>query len=141
MYARATLTTIVGCMMLVGVVCLVGCGEPEPTVSPIKGTVTLDGTPMPVGEILFRGQDQAAPVSRTLNINAGEFQGDVQPGKYKIEIFSYEIVPPAPTDTGYTPPEPMKINRIPPKWNSLSVVVVDVPQSGKDDFKFAVTSK
>lgn len=134
----ATLKMIVGCFAI-GCLVLVGCGEPPPVVAPVKGMVTLDGNPMPVGEILFRGQ--GTPNSMTLNVNAGEFAGDVQPGKYKIEVYSYTMIQPTADATGYMPSEPIKQNTIPPQWNTMSVVVIDVPQGGKEDFKFAVTSR
>lgn len=83
---------------------LCGCSGPaeqkgDPSVM-VKGTVTLDGQPLPNGQILFIDEDRKPRREYLAAIQEGAFQCEAPPGKKRVEIISYkpttslEVVPP-----------------------------------------------
>jgi len=64
---------------------LVGCGSGLETPADVSGTVLLNATPLPDGEILFEDVDgKKAPVST--KIENGKYQAKVLPGVKKVVI-------------------------------------------------------
>jgi hypothetical protein len=117
---------------------LAGCGGGGPSAPPpvakVKGTVNLDGKPMPNGEIRFSVGAQAP---RNLEVKDGAFSGEVYTGKNTVEVVQEKDAP-NPMDPKLT----MKVNMVDPKFvGPGSPLSADVPASGASDLKFDVTSK
>lgn len=116
---------------------LTGCPSSVPKAPPladVSGTVSLDGKPMPTGEIHF---EAVAQPPKIMKIEGGKFSGQAFAAKNTVRIHLYKDGPPASTD-----PEkkPMKIDVLPAKYHSESKFTEDVPEGGKSDYKFEVTA-
>ena len=72
-----------------GVLLLSGCGEParegDPVVT-VNGTVTLDGQPVPYGNVTFLDPAEEHPRRYVAPIEHGGFQCDVAPGSFRVEV-------------------------------------------------------
>jgi hypothetical protein len=129
---------IVPCLV-VGLL-LAGCGQPAPTTAKVTGKVTLDGAPMPDGDVFFKGENSK---NATFTIAGGAFSGDCEPGTYRVEIMAYKEATPMPDPTGYVPPSESstKQNYIPAEFNTDSKMTAEVKAGGPNDFTFEVKSK
>ena len=117
---------------------LLGCGSggqkgPEKTF-PVKGTVKLDGKPMPDGEIAFSTPGNPPKISP---IKDGAFTAEAYEGKNRVEISAYKEGPPSTTD----PNEKTKINTVDAQFNFESKLTADVTAQGTKEFSFEVRSK
>lgn len=125
------------------VICLSACGCSGSTEAPeysVKGTVTLDGSPMTEGDIYFI--DSATSTSSVLPVTNGQFAGKSEAGTFKVEInqFREETVQADPT--GYTPPgNTTKKNIVLPEYNSQSTLKAEVTANGPNEFSFEAKSK
>jgi hypothetical protein len=106
-----------------------------PAVGKVSGEVTLDGTPLKEGNILFTpidGQGQTAGDK----ITDGKFTIEVPVAKMQVQITSSEVIGKEPAYAG-DPNSPMmdKLReRIPTRYNAQSVLTIDVkpgPQTVK----------
>ena len=105
-----------------------------PPAAPVKGTINLDGNPVPTGEIHF-GMLGVPP--KVLTITDGAFSGEAPVGENQVEVYIYEEGPPAPT----VPDEPTKINVAPAKyWGPNTELKATVTESGPNEFSFEMTS-
>jgi hypothetical protein len=114
-----------------------GCEErkkPPPPAAPVKGTVTLDGKPMPEGEIIL----SLGETPSVLVIKDGAFAGTALTGSNHVEIRAFKVGPPLSTDPNK---EPTKVNFIPSRYNVSSTLTADVTTGGTNEFKFDVTSR
>jgi hypothetical protein len=128
-------------LLLVGAVLLAasgaGCGRrdgPQRTFYPIRGTVTLDGKPLPYGEIQF-----VTPSLGHLDvcvIKNGRFTGQAGPGKRTVSFCAFREGAKDP-ETGAA----IRLNVIPPRYSTESNVEADVTAEGPNDFAFDLTSK
>ncbi len=109
--------------------------EPPAEASKVKGTVTLDGKPVPAGEAHFV---QTGVPPAVLKITDGSFEGDAPTGDNQVEIFIYVEGPPNPR----YPDEPTKNNVSPAKyWGPKTVLKAAVSPSEPNEFKFDMSSK
>lgn len=133
---RASL--VLGAALLATV--LVGCGPAAPATAKVNGTVTLDGSPMPDGDVFLKGDESK---NATFKINGGKFSGECQTGKYRVEIMAYKEETPKADATGYTPPSGSvnKVNYIPAEFNTNSTMTAEVKAGGPNELKFEVKSK
>jgi len=118
------------------VMAVIGCGGKQgvgvdPT-APVKGSVTLDGEPMPAGEVQFEIEGQPPQIIPVTN---GTFEGDALPGSNKVKIYVYE------TQTDDMTGVESKVNILPEQYNLNSTLKADVPKEGATDLSFAVKSK
>jgi hypothetical protein len=116
---------------------LVGCEDhkkPPPSAS-VKGTVTLDGKPMPEGEIILALPSETPSV---LEVKDGAFQGTALTGTNRVEIRAFKPGPPLSTDPKK---EPTKVNFIPASYNANSSLTAEVSRSGANEFKFELKSR
>ena len=121
---------------------LAGCnGQSGPkvaTLCDVSGTVDLDGQPMADGEISF-SKPGAGPT--IIAVKDGKFAGKTSAGEKRVEIRKY--IPGKPIMMGdkpsLTPPDPENI--LPAKYNAESKLTATIPDAGKNDLKFEVTSK
>lgn len=118
-----------------------GCGgKPSgpPTVE-VKGKVTLDGTPLPSGKIVF-DEGPSVPAAE-LDIVDGAYSGRVQVGPKTVRISAYKAPPPQkgpPKGPGY---DTMQVNILPAKYNTASKETREVKAGGPNEFDFALSSK
>ena len=119
-----------------------GCSPPEPKSRPtadVSGTVTLDGKPMPDGEIFFVNVSEG--VQEVLPVKDGRFTGKASLGQRKVEIRSYREVPPAKEVVemyGADAPK-TKENFIPTNFNTETTLTADIKAGAA--LEFAVTSQ
>lgn len=114
--------------------CAPGPNLPPPG-SQVKGTVLMDGKPLPEGDIQF--ELPGAPPSM-LKITKGAFAGDAPVGKNKVEVFIYVDGPPSRQD----PSVPSKIVASPERyWGANTTLEATVNAGGNNEFKFDLTSK
>ncbi|MBA2115990.1 hypothetical protein [Bremerella alba] len=129
---------ITAMMLLLGIIVL-GCNSqaPIPKSYPVQGEVTLDGMPMPSGEIIF--VSVADGIRDTVKVADGKFSGEVLPGDRKIEIRSY-IAKEGNTQMYGADAEPSYVNIIPKKYNEETTLSATVTETADNSFSFEVTS-
>jgi hypothetical protein len=112
---------------------MVGCNEPSgpkaPPKLPVKGSVTLNGSPFE-GEISFNTSGQ---VPTMFKVSGGNFTGEAFTGSNRAELFKFKD---GPTDTTG---QPTKINELAPKYTSGSTLTADVKEGAANNFKFEAT--
>ena len=111
-----------------------GCGGSNSRISieetPVKGSVTVNGKALAVGEIYFIVSGYAPNVIPIAN---GEYAGKAKVGNNRIEIRSWKAGPPLSTDTTK---QPTKVNTISNAYNDASKLTAEVQLKGENDFKF-----
>ena len=111
-----------------------GCGGSNSRISieetPVKGSVTVNGKALAVGEIYFIVSGYAPNVIPIAN---GEYAGKAKVGNNRIEIRSWKEGPPLSTDTTK---QPTKVNTIPNAYNDASKLTAEVQLKGENNFKF-----
>jgi hypothetical protein len=116
-----------------------GCApEPPKGAAPaanVKGTINIDGKPVPTGEIHF-GTTGFPP--RVLKIAEGTYSGEAPIGKNQVEVFIYVEGPPSEKYPGV----PTKKNIAPAKyWRPNTILDATVNASGPNEFRFDITSR
>lgn len=134
---RALSLVVLGFALIVSAAgCGGASGPPGPKLAAGKGTVTLDGKPMPSGEVLFISAGQATAAQ----VKDGQFSGQFAIGENQVQIFSYreggQVVEMGGEKFGGG-----KENFIPAKYNVESKLMANVQASGANDYKFEVTSE
>jgi len=117
---------------------MVGCGDsPEPTYT-VTGTVTLDGTPLPSGEILFQSDEdlKAGRPPAVGKVENGKYEVKATVGKHKVEISSRKETGPK-DETGVAP----ATETIPAKYNEKTELTADVKANDSNKFDFPLKSK
>ena len=123
---------------------LAGCGGSERLA--IEGTVTLDGTPLPSGNIILTPQTDTASPTAGGPITDGKFSiaatGGVLPGRFSVEITSYR--------QSASKQKIRTINGdifdyvgeqiIPARYSSQSELRAEVKPDGPNQFIFELTS-
>ncbi|MBN9117977.1 MAG: hypothetical protein J0I06_02215 [Planctomycetes bacterium] len=125
------------CLAL-ALVWLLGCGGGQQGAAPVakvKGTVTLDGKPLPAGEVYF---GLTGVPSSAIEIKDGAFSGEAPVGKTKVEVFVY-VEGPATEKHGGTR---NKTNVAPKKyWGPNTTLSATVGAGEPNEFKFDLASK
>lgn len=102
-------------------------------VAPVKGTITLDGKPLPTGELHF--STLGVPPS-VLQVKDGAFAGNAPIGEDLVEAY---IFIEGPVNSKY-PEVPTKVNTAPVKYSGpKSLLKATVTKAGPNEFKFAMT--
>lgn len=130
-----TVTRLLCLLLLVAALGCVDAKKPPPPAAPVKGTVTLDGKPLPEGEIILSLTGEAPSV---LTVKDGAFSGTALSGKNRVEIRSYKLGKPLSTDPEKTP---TKKNFIPERYNVASQLTADVAVGAANDLAFEVTTR
>lgn len=112
-----------------------GCGNSEPKLVEVKGTVTLDGVPLADGFMYFKTIETGS--LERLEIKGGAFNGKALPGLRRVEIISN--VPKKVVIDGA--PIEVPDNIIHPAFNIDSKLTVQVVAEGANSFNFAVKKK
>ena len=101
----------------------------------VTGTVTMDGKPLPAGELHF-GVPGFAPT--VLEVKDGKYEGEAPVGKNEVQLFIFTEGPPVARYGG----QRIKTNVAPPKyWGPKTALAATVTADGPNDFKFDLTSK
>jgi hypothetical protein len=113
----------------------VGCDRPGPPVGMVRGTVTLDGTPLPDGQVTFFSIDDTKPPAGG-PISDGRIAVEVPIGTVRVIVNSLHVVRPPrlPEDEGDAR------ERVPPRYNSASELRLDV-RPGDNPVTFALVTK
>ncbi len=119
---------------------LVGCGGDGLT--PITGTVTLDGQPVEDGRIAFTPKGGSEGTMAGGSIKNGKYEARVSLGKMGVAIRAQKMVPIKNPDahqkeSGITE-RPESI--IPAKYNDRSELTADIVE-GKSEYDFSLTTK
>jgi hypothetical protein len=113
-----------------------GCGQAPNAAAPaasVKGTVNIDGKPVPTGELHF-GMEGVPP--RVLQIKDGTFSGEAPIGKNQVELYIWVEGPES------KPGRPSKNNVAPARyWGPKTILAAEVKAGGSNEFKFDITSK
>ncbi len=138
-----------------GVVCVIlsvvlsGCGPSDPLDrKAISGTVTVDGSPVELGNINFEPEGGSGVSTGSGSIvTKGKFaiekEFGLPVGKYRVRVnipkpgTGGTVDPNALPGLPVAPPEEMA----PPEWNTKSTQTIEVKSEGPFEFTFAVTSK
>ncbi len=145
--AREALATLAGVL-----VALAGCGSSEPNWprGAVKGTVTLDGKPLPQGVVRFIPLGETAGPKVSVPVMDGNFAMDnlngPVVGHHRIEIQS--------TDNGGIPFDDeeaaskirsgqlrLNVLKVPPQYNDKSTLEQDVSAEGPNEFTFELKSR
>ena len=122
-------------MALVG---SVGCGSTQKGAAPaadVKGTITLDGVPVPTGEVHFV---MAGFPPSVLTITNGTYSGQAPIGQNRVEVFLFVEGPPSEKHAGTL----TKRNTSPSQyWGPNTILGATVSEKEPNEFKFELTSK
>ena len=112
-------------------VALVGCGGEKP--AEVSGTVSMDGTPLPEGEILFLAADNSK-TPEAGPIKDGKYSLTVSPGAKKVQIKASR-----PTSK----PDPVmgvaaKESMLGPEYNEKTTLTADIKPGSNPGVDFKV---
>ncbi len=125
------------CILLTASLLPLGCSSKGDDTVGVSGTVNLDSKPLSEGTITFAGDPGTVPA--VLTVKNGSFEGQVKPGKKKVQIMAYKATKAPPTATETT--DEFKENYIPARFNTESKLTAEVTASGLSPNKFDVESK
>ena len=131
------------------VLTLLGCGgESGPLKVPVTGVVTLDGQPVPQGQIVL---SDAAGVTGSSggDIREGRFSVKSTTGSKKVSISSMQVVPGKQgrfggiqgDPVGEANPADVYEEAIPSEYNAQTTLTVEVTAAGPNEFPLALTKK
>lgn len=128
-------------LVLVGLSLMSGCGGSDgPETVSISGNVTLDGSPVMDGEIIFRPSGGSGRTDAAKIVN-GEFEAEVVTGSKRVEIRAIREVEGAVEQTLETGEVGTEVEQyIPEKYNDKSELTADVEASGETVFDFWLVS-
>jgi hypothetical protein len=109
----------------------VGCSS-GPRMYKVTGTVTLDGKPLPEGEILFVPDDPKYGPDPG-KIKDGRFEFKAKAGKKRVEISASRILPGGARGAGG---EPVPEEYLPDRYNVHSILTAEVTPNGPNHFAF-----
>lgn len=108
-----------------------GCSR-RPQLYTVTGTVSLDGKPLPDGDILFVDSDGALGPNPG-KIKNGQFELQATAGKKRVEISASRIFPGGARGAGG---EPVPEEFVPERYNTKSILKEEVTVDGKNYFEF-----
>ena len=115
-----------------------GCGPTGPQKITVQGTVTLDGVPVPEGQVVFIPSDPALGAAGGA-IADGVFTVTTFKGPHQVEVHAEKQVT-RPVPPGALPEEGITfVSIIPKRYNERTTLTFDV-QSPNDKPEFALNS-
>ena len=134
-----------------------GCGGTGNGVA-VTGKVLFDGKPVKDGTITFIPVEGTNGPTAGTNVTDGSFSiprdGGPVPGKYRVEVSSYEDVKPAsdkemagalfgrPTESFAGAPKQMiRTNVVPPRYNKSSELTATIPDVSSHEVSFTLSKK
>jgi hypothetical protein len=125
-------------LAIVAVMLAGGCGAKGPAKITIHGAVTLDGEPLPEGQVVFIHADPAVGAVGGSIVN-GNFTVTTFKGPHTIEVHCMQRRP-RPIPPGGRPEDGItEVSIIPPRYNEQTELTFDV-QSPEDRPEFALTT-
>ena len=124
---RVTLTVLLVCSVM-----LSGCGggEEGPETVTVTGKVTIDGAPVPDGEVIFRPADGGAGRTDAATIKGGEYTMESTLGSKRVEIRAMRNVEGADTSNLETGESGGSVEQyIPEQYNDKSTLTADISES------------
>lgn len=117
-------------LTLLGLFLLCGCGDSD-TVKrvPVSGTVTLDGEPLPEGEIVLRPANGPGATDGG-KIENGAFSFEVTPGSKSIEITAWREIPGSYQQLETGESGSSREQYVPSEYNEKTTLTADIPESG-----------
>jgi len=139
LFRRCAAQAAGGTTLLAALLLAAGCGG-GPERHPVRGTVTLDGAPLPEANVTFIAETEGGPwgIARTdaqgnYTICAGEDEG-LPVGKYKVRVSTYQDGNPQPD-----PPIPSVPERVPMEYNRHTTLTREV-KPGENVFPLELKS-
>ncbi len=120
-----------------------GCGSKSdaPQTVNVSGTVTLDGEPLAVAQMVFEpteGGDKAYPAT----VTEGEFTAEMTPGSKKVRITAIREIPgktiPNADGTGEIPATEQYL---PVRYNTQTELTAEISEDGEKGLAFELSSK
>jgi len=113
----------------------IGCNS-GPTFYDVTGTVTCDGVPIEVGEIIFVASDNGStPAAGT--IQNGTYQVKLPAGKKKVKIAASRKIP----GKGAMGEDYVYQSYIPPRYNDKTTLEAEVTSVPVNHFDFSLETK
>lgn len=117
---------------------ILGCGPREAALVSVRGVVTLDGKPLPDGQISFI---TLGKVPNVIPIMDGRFEGEVPPGAKRVEIAAYCPAEIPPDQLGGAPiTGAMMKNYLPVRYHAQSTLTATIGDAPMD-LQFSLTLK
>ncbi|MCA9013916.1 MAG: hypothetical protein KDA77_01170 [Planctomycetaceae bacterium] len=124
-------------MVFCSICVLAGCGAKTdgPKLVTVSGKITLNGEPLPGGDIIFRPADGQGHAYAG-KITDGTYTLDTEAGKKRVEIKSMREVPGKTTEDN--PGEVVNVREqiVPTKYNSESTLEITVTEEGSGSTDF-----
>lgn len=115
-----------------------GCGPKGPTKITIRGAVTLDGEPLPTGQVVFIHADPSVGAAGGAIVN-GSFTVTTYKGAHAVEVHCMQQRP-RPIPPGGRPEDGItEVSIIPRRYNEETELTFDV-QSPEDRPEFALST-
>ena len=117
---------------------LTSCGGGAQATVEVSGLVTLDGQPLPDGQIAFL-PEAGGGVGGSGPIKDGRYSVRAQPGKNTVQITASKMLPLPAGKTGMMGAKEEARQYIPDQYNAKSKLTADV--GAVKEFPFTLTSK
>lgn len=130
---------LIGACLILTWFAAAGCGSarrPEPARADVSGTVTLDGKPLPAGEITFLALSGEAAI--TLAITNGGFAGAVSVGPQRVQVASFKTVKRSIFPD--KPPVEGRENSLPAAYGADSTLTATIQPGPNPPLTFELTS-
>lgn len=115
-----------------------GCIKSEPT-AVVHGKVTWDEEPLVEGEIYFILPGKPPEI---LPVRNGTFDGKAKVGRRRVEVYAYRLeATPLVSRDAFGASGTVKVNYIPARYNSESILEASIAPPGPNRFKFDLKSK
>ncbi|MFO0912457.1 MAG: hypothetical protein U0795_05855 [Pirellulales bacterium] len=125
--------------LVLSLVCLVGCSDDK--MATVTGKVTIDGTPIAKGSIMFKPVDGKSSTTGG-EIVEGEYKVEVPYGVQSVEIRSPKVVGKKKLyDTPDSPVQDLLDEVLPPRYNNETELQVTVEKGKTDPVNFELTLK
>ncbi|QDU40956.1 hypothetical protein Mal4_53190 [Maioricimonas rarisocia] len=117
-------------LSVLGLFFLCGCGgSDELQRVSVDGTVTLDGEPLPDGEIVLRPTDEPGAADGG-KIEEGSFSFEATPGAKTVEITAWREIPGSHEQLESGESGSSREQYVPQEYNEKTTLTADIPESG-----------
>lgn len=131
------------CLLPLCLVLVTGCSggaSDAPTTYTVSGKVTLDGKPLPKGDIVFEAVDPTTSNSYAGRIENGSYRFESTPGPKRVKISSIQDVPGEFEELNPGERNPVRREVLPPTYHEKTTLEATVTADGPNTFDFELTS-